>query len=110
MWEEIITTYLIPLLMAILTGVFTWIGTRIKSVIEEKVKNEKAKEIIYDVVKYTEQTSKELTSSEKFAKTLKEASEWLNSKGINLTEYELKIMIEAAVNSLYGKVTENTQK
>lgn len=107
MWEEIITTYLIPLLMAILTGVLTWIGTKIKSVIEEKVTNEKVKDIIYDVVRYTEQTSKELTSSEKFERALKEASEWLNSKGINITELELKIMIEATVNSLYG--TKSTQ-
>lgn len=102
MWEEIITTYLIPALMAIITGVLTWIGTKVKSVIEEKVTNEKVKDIIYDVVRYTEQTSKELTSSEKFEKALKETSEWLNSKGINITEFELKIMIEATVNSLYG--------
>lgn len=107
MWEEIITTYLIPALMAIITGVLTWIGTKVKSVIEEKVTNEKVKDIIYDVVRYTEQTSKELTSSEKFEKALKETSEWLNSKGINITEFELKIMIEATVNSLYG--TKSTQ-
>ena len=107
MWQEIVSTYLIPALMTILTGVLTWIGTRVKSVIEEKVKNEEVKEIIYDVVKYTEQTSKDLTSSDKFNKSMEEASEWLNSKGLNISEYELKIMIEAAVNSLYGK---NTQK
>lgn len=109
MWEEIITTYLIPAMMAILTGVLTWIGTKIKSVIEEKVSNEKVKDIIYDVVRYTEQTSKELTGSDKFQKSVDEASKWLNSKGINISELELKIMIESAVNELYGKITKSTQ-
>ena len=107
MWEEIITTYLIPALFTALTGLVAYIGTKIKSLIDDKVKNEKVKDIIYDVVKYTEQTSRELTSSEKFEKALTEASEWLNSKGIKISEFELKIMIEATVNSLYG--TKSTQ-
>ena len=110
MWQEIVTTYLIPALMTILTGVLAWIGTKIKSVIEEKTKNEKAKDIIYDVVRYTEQTCKELTSNEKFELSVQEATKWLNSKNIYISEYELKIMIEASVNTLYGKITENTQK
>ena len=109
MWEEIITTYLIPALMTILTGVATWIGTKIKKVIEEKATNEKVKNIIYDVVRYTEQTSKELYGSDKFQKSVDEATEWLNAKGIHIAEYELKIMIEAAVNELYGNITKNTQ-
>lgn len=103
MWQEIITTYLIPALFTILTGVIAWLGNKIKSLIEEKVQNEKVKEIINDVVKYTEQTSKELTSTEKFNKAMEEASEWLNSKGITISETELRIMIEASVNALYGK-------
>ena len=103
MWQEIITTYLIPALFTVLTGVVAWLGNKIKSLIEEKVRNEKVKEIINDVVKYTEQTSKELTSTEKFNKAMEEASEWLNSKGITISETELRIMIEAAVNAFYGK-------
>ena len=105
MWEEIVSTYLIPLLMTILTGVATWIGTKIKSIIEEKAKNEKVKDIIYDVVKYVEQTSKDLASSDKFDRAVKNATEWLNSKGINLSSYELEIMIESAVNDLYRNIT-----
>ena len=109
MWEEIVSTYLIPALMTILTGVATWIGTKIKKVIEEKATNEKVKDIIYDVVKYVEQTSKELTGSEKFQKSVDEATKWLNSKGIYVSDLELKIMIESTVNTLYGKITKNTQ-
>ena len=104
MWEEIITTYLVPALFTIITGILTWIGTNIKSIIEEKVKSDKAKDIIYDVVKYTEQTCKGSTGTEKFEVSMQEASKWLNSKGIELSDYELKIMIESAVNTLYGKI------
>ena len=110
MWQEIVSTYLIPALMTILTGVATWIGTKIKSVIEEKAKNEKVKDIIYNVVKYVEQTSKELTSGEKFDRAVSNATEWLGTKGIELSSYELQIMIEATVNELYGNITKNTQK
>ena len=110
MWQEIISTYLIPLLMTILTGVATWIGTKIKIVIEEKTTNEKVKEIIYNVVKYVEQTSKDLTSSDKFERAVKNATEWLSTKGIEISTYELEIMIEATVNELYGNITKNTQK
>lgn len=109
MWQEIVSTYLIPALMTILTGVATWIGTKIKSVIEEKAKNEKVKDVIYDVVKYVEQTSKELTSSEKFKLAVDEATKWLNSKSIYISDLELKIMIESTVNTLYGNITKNTQ-
>ena len=104
MWQEIVSTYLIPALMTILTGVATWIGTKIKSVIEEKAKNEKVKDIIYDVVKYVEQTSKELTGSEKFQKAVDETTEWLNSKKIHVSDLELKIMIESTVNTLYSEI------
>ena len=109
MWEEIVSTYLIPALMTILTGVATWLGTKIKKVIEEKAKNEKVKDIIYDVVKYVQQTSKDLTGSEKFEIAVRESTKWLNSKGIYVSDLELKIMIESTVNTLYGKITENTQ-
>ena len=109
MWEEIVSTYLIPLLMKILTGVATWIVTKIKKFIEENAKNEKIKDIIYNVVRYTEQTSKELTSSEKFERAVEESTEWLNSKGITISEYELKIMIESKVNTLYGNIEKESK-
>ena len=109
MWNEIIpeivSTYLVPALMAVLTGVATWIGTKIKNIIEEKAKNEKVKDIIYNVVKYVEQTSKELTSGEKFERAVFNATEWLETKGIKVSSYELKMMIESAVNDLYGNIT-----
>lgn len=109
MWEEIITTYLVPALFTILTGILTWIGTKIKNTIEEKIKSDKAKDIIYDVVKYTEQTCKSLTGTEKFEVSMQEASEWLNSKNIELSDYELRIMIESAVNTLYGKIKRESE-
>lgn len=109
MWEEIITTYLVPALFTLLTGILTWIGTKIKNIIEEKVRSDKAKDIIYDVVKYTEQTCKNLTGTEKFEISMQEASEWLNSKNIELSDYELRIMIESAVNTLYGKINKESE-
>lgn len=103
MWEEIITTYLVPAIITLIGGFFAWVGTKIKNLIEEKVKNEEVKDIIENVVMYTEQKCSELTSSEKFDTALAKASEWLESKDITVSEAQLEMLIEAAVNNFYGK-------
>lgn len=103
MWEEILTTYLVPAVFTLVSGFFAWLGNKVKKLIETRIKNEEIKEIVENVVKYTEQKSKELTSSEKFDLALSKASEWLNEKGIKVSDTELEILIESAVNSFYGK-------
>ena len=43
------------IIMMILTGIVTWLGTTIKKVYNEKVKNETIRNVINDCVKYVEQ-------------------------------------------------------
>ena len=52
---------------------------------------------------YVEQKGKELTSSEKYDVALSKASVWLSEKHIKMSETELEIFIESAVQNLYGK-------
>lgn len=106
MWEEIMTNYLIPALSLLVSALFTWLGVKAKSFInkqKEKLENEQIDNVIDKVVLYVEQTSKDLTSSEKFDKAMTSASSWLNEKGIKVNETQLEILIESAVNSFYGK-------
>ena len=57
-------------------------------------------EIIEKTVKYVEQTSKDLSCKEKKNKALKKSLEWMKEKKINISDTELEILIESAVNCL----------
>ena len=106
MWQEIISTYVIPAFALLISALFTWLSVKIKSFInkqKEQIENEQINNIIDKVVSYVEQTGKELTSSEKFDKAMTSASEWLNKKGVKVSNTHLEILIESAVNSLCGK-------
>lgn len=96
--EAIINQVLIPVLATILTGVFSYIGMRIKSIYEEKVDTEVKKQIVNATVQYVEQVYSKLKGEEKLKKAIETASAWLNDKGIYVSEAELTILLEAAVN------------
>lgn len=100
MIETIVTTYLIPALITALTGFIAWLGTKIKTIYEEKIKNEAVKQIVEDVVKYVERTLKSENNQKKYNQALELAAEWITSKGYNISAIELKLMIESAVNNL----------
>lgn len=98
--QEIVSTYLIPAAITAIGGFITWIGAKIKKIYEEKVKSEEVKHIVTNVVKYVERTMKSAKGEEKFAEALKQVSEWLSSKGIEISDVEMKLLIESAVNEL----------
>lgn len=100
--SEILSTiqpYLLEVIVAILTGVATYIGTRIKKVYEEKVNTETKEKVVSTVVNAVEQLYKDLKGEEKLNKCIENATEMLNEKGITVTELELRMLIESTVNS-----------
>lgn len=105
--QVILNTYLIPALMTFITGLITWIASKIKEKYDEKIKNEEVRKIIKQVVQYVEQKYKDLDGSEKYALALEKAYEWLGQKGIEISEVELDTLIESSVyeftNSLKGE-------
>lgn len=88
------------IIMMILTGIVTWLGTTIKKVYNEKVKNETIRNVINDCVKYAEQKSKTEQVINKYILAKEKALNILTSKGINITDDEIDILIESFVNSL----------
>lgn len=98
--QEIVSTYLIPAVITALGGFITWIGTKIKKIYEEKVKSEEVRDIVRSVVKYVERTMTSAKGEEKFNEALKQVSEWLGSKGIEISDVEMRLLIESAVNEL----------
>jgi hypothetical protein len=94
---------ILEIINLILVGVFTYLGTRIKKLYEKYVDDKTKKEIVKSTVEYVEQVCSTLevkkTSQEKFEQAKEKAIEWLNEKGISISDTEIEILIESAVNS-----------
>lgn len=91
---------LLPILATFLTGLFTYIGTRLKKVYEEKVNTETAKAVVEDAVRFVEQVYTDLHGQEKLEKATAQVVEVLQSKGISISEAEINMLIESAVYGL----------
>lgn len=91
---------LLPVLATFLTGLFTYIGTRLKKVYEEKVNTETAKNVVEDAVRFVAQVYKDLKGPEKLEKATAQVVEILQSKGISMSEAEINMLIESAVYGL----------
>lgn len=89
---------LLPLVLSaagiVLTGVGTYLAMQVKKFLDTREK----RAIAETTVAYVEQIGKLLGSEEKFDLALETITQELNNAGINFTEVELKVLIEAAVN------------
>lgn len=102
-WSEVVNQLiqiLLPVLATFLTGLFTYIGTRLKNAYEQKVNTETAKVVVENAVRFVEQVYKDLHGKEKLEKAVEQVSQVLASKGINLSEAEINMLIESAVYGL----------
>lgn len=89
---------LISIAVTVVTAIAAWLGTKAKELLDTKEK----KNIVESTVKYVEQIGKELGSEEKLALAKKAALEWLKQKGLTVSEIELNILIQAAVNDFFA--------
>lgn len=96
-FDQFMREYGVTILGTILTALAGYIGIAIK-VLYEKICNDKAKKsIVKTCVAAIEQIYVDLHGAEKFDKCLEAASELLEDRGIKVSETELKMLIEAAV-------------
>ena len=107
MFENFISTYGAEIIMAVLTAIAGYIGIVIKNLYTKYV-NDKTKEaVVKTVVQGIEQIYKDLHGEEKLTKALEVASGMLNEKNITISEFELRMMIEASVAE-FNKAFEKT--
>ena len=99
---ELIQNNLLEILATVITAVASFIGIRIKDAYTKHINTQTKKEIVKDTVKYVEQVYKDIHGAEKLEIAKTKALEWLNEKGIKISETELEILIESAVNGLKG--------
>lgn len=96
-YTEIINA-LLPLVLSAAGIIFTALGTYLAMQVKKFLDTREKRALAEVSVKYVEQVGKLLGSEEKFDLALKTLSEQLQNTGINFTEVELKVLIEAAVN------------
>lgn len=108
---EELMTQLQPLIInaavVILTALGSWVGVKIKQVYTDKVNTETKQKVVETTCRYVNQLYKDLDGPAKLEKAQAEIIEQLNSKGVKITELELRVLIEAAVNGFKDGV--NTQ-
>lgn len=97
---ESIDINLNTIIMGALTGLLTWLGSTIKKFYNEYVKNKTIRTVIDDCVKYVEQKSKKEEIQDKYEMAKDKAVNILNSKGIDVTDDEIDLLIESFVNGL----------
>ena len=94
--------YIMEILATIITAVASFIGIKIKEAYTKYVDTKTKKEIVKATVEYIEQIYKgiKVSNEDKLENAKEKALEWLNSKGLNISDTELEILIESAVNGL----------
>lgn len=92
-----IISALMPYVITIVTAIAGYVALKVKNKFEEKINTETKKEVVEATVKYIQQVYEALDGKEKLQKALETSIEWLNEKGISITEAEATILIEAAI-------------
>ena len=100
--KEFISTYGLPIIGSIVTGVLGWVGVQIKALYERYVDTKEKQAVCKTVVAAVDQIYKDLGGEEKLDKAIEAASDMLNARGISCTELELRMLLESAVYALKG--------
>lgn len=80
-----------------MTAIAGYLGIVIKNLYQKYINDKTKQDVAKTCVKAVEQIYKDLHGEEKLQKALESASEMLASKGITISDIELRILIEAAV-------------
>jgi len=96
--RDFINTYGATILYTILTALAGYIGIVVKKVYTKYVNDKTKQDVVKTCVRAVEQIYTELHGREKLDMCLENASQMLAQKGIEITDLELRMLIESAVN------------
>lgn len=103
--NNFIQTYGTTILYAVLTAIAGYLGTICKNIYKKYIDTKIKKDVVETAVNAVEQLYKNLHGEDKYNKAVDAITEMLNEKGVTITEFEIKMLIEATCNSFYKKVT-----
>lgn len=98
--NELFGTYLIPSVVTVVGAIASWVGVQLKKLYTDKVNTKEKQDVVESTVTYIQQVYGDLKGEEKLEKALETASDWLTSKGINVSDSELRVLIESAVYNM----------
>lgn len=94
---QILQQYGLELILLFISFVGAFIGFSLKKLYTDICNTKEKQEIAKQVVYYVEQVYKSATSQEKLTEALTKFAELLSAKGIETTNAELRVYIEAAL-------------
>ena len=97
---EFINQYGYDLLYAIVVAIGGFIGLCLKNLLTRLLNDKTKRDVAKKAVRYVEQVCKELHGDDKLNEALKATSQLLAEKGISITDLELRVLVEAAVNEM----------
>ena len=101
---------LYPILATAITTILSYVGLRLKMKYEKYVDTREKEAVVKNTVQYIEQVYGALKGAEKLEKAKATTLDWLNEKGIEISDAELTILIESAVKALKGGFYGNNKK
>ena len=109
-FNDFIQTYGVTILYTILTAIASFIGVKVKNIYEKYINDKTKKSVVESTVKYVEQIYSDLKGEEKLKKAQDNILTLLNEKGINITELEMNVLIEATCNSFKKIIVDSVNK
>jgi len=88
---------IMPYVITIVTALLGYVSVAIKNKIAKKLDTQAKQEVARLTVEYVEQVYQALGGEEKLQKAIEQARLILQEKGINITEVELRMLLESAV-------------
>ena len=97
---EVLSNNLLEIVSAAIVAIAGYIGVKIKAMVQEHLNDQTKEKVAKTVVKAIQQMYKDLNGEEKLNKAIETITEMLNEKGISVTELEIRMLIEEAVQEL----------
>ena len=102
MFADFVNQYGTSILYTVLTAIFGYVGIVAKNLYTKYINDKTKQSVVKTVVQGVEQMYKDLRGDEKLDKALEAASEMLEEKGIAISGFELRMLIEAALAEFNG--------
>lgn len=104
--QQIMSEVIVPILATAITALAGYVGLQIKAIYKKHVDDKTKESVVKTVVKAVKQLYKDLNGEEKLAKAIENITAMLSEKGIAISELEVRMLIEAAVEELKETTTE----
>ncbi len=95
--NEFLSQYGLIIIYTLLTAVFGFIGAKLKKVFENREAESTKEKVVRTCVKAVEQLYRDLDGAEKLKKAKENITAMLNSKGIDISDIEMDMLIESCV-------------